>query len=83
MNGPGFGWGRFHMLKRMMHPRHGWHHAYTPQEEARMRANGWIEDAPVAAPQVNESLLSPPVLAPAPVGAAPKRKPGRPKRSDA
>jgi len=31
-------------MKRMMHPDHGFHHAYTPQEEATMRENGWVDD---------------------------------------
>jgi hypothetical protein len=31
-------------MKRMKHPEHGFHHAYTPQEEATMRENGWVDD---------------------------------------
>lgn len=29
---------------RMYHPEHGYHHAYSIQEESTMRLNGWIND---------------------------------------
>lgn len=32
-------------MKRMKHPQHGFHHAYSPQEEAVMRGNGWIGES--------------------------------------
>lgn len=31
-------------MKRMMHPQHGFHHAYDTNEETRMRANGWVDE---------------------------------------
>lgn len=31
-------------MKRMKHPDHGFHHAYSPQEEETMRKNGWVDD---------------------------------------
>ncbi len=33
-------------MKRMKHPLHGFHHAYTTEEEAIMRKNGWVDDTP-------------------------------------
>jgi hypothetical protein len=33
-------------MKRMRHPLHGFHHCYNGNEEASMRANGWVDDAP-------------------------------------
>ena len=59
-------------MKRMKHPQHGWHHAYDPHEEARMRVNGWVDDVPEVAPIIVE-----PEPAEAPQV---KRKPGRPKK---
>lgn len=41
-------------MKRMMHPQHGWHHAYSPQEEEVMRKNGWVDDVPAAPSQEDE-----------------------------
>lgn len=29
---------------RMKHQQHGFHHAYDGNEEARMRATGWVAD---------------------------------------
>lgn len=31
-------------MKRMRHPQHGFHHAYSPQEEETLRKNGWVID---------------------------------------
>lgn len=36
-------------MKRMMHPQHGFHNALDGNEEARMRLNGWVDDAPAEA----------------------------------
>lgn len=33
-------------MKRMKHPNHGFHNALDDHEEARMRLNGWVDDAP-------------------------------------
>jgi len=47
-------------MKRMQHPKHGFHYAQTPQEETRLRQAGWVEDdgsalarklAPIAEPK--------------------------------
>lgn len=67
-------------MKRMQHPKHGFHHAMNVAEEAAMRASGWSDDdgkdlerklAAVAAPQGKENGVSPPGGLLAPVGAAP------------
>lgn len=65
-------------MKKMMHPKHGWHIAHS-HEEAAMRLAGWVDDEPNAAPQVEEQPSSPPAP---PVGAAPivKRGLGRPRK---
>lgn len=50
-------------MKRMQHPVHGWDHVYSPQEEAVMRANGWVDDKPapevVKAPEVVPEVFEP------------------------
>lgn len=52
-------------MKRMMHPMHGFHHAYGGKEEAVMRANGWRDDdshlvvAPVAKPVADSAAPEP------------------------
>ena len=33
-------------MRRMKHPKHGWTHAYNPNEEAYLRSIGWVEDTP-------------------------------------
>lgn len=48
-------------MKRMKHPDHGFHIVYSPQEEERMRSNGWVEDAAPAKPKpIAEPLAEPP-----------------------
>jgi hypothetical protein len=73
-------------MKLMQHPQHGWHYA-TPNEEASMRAHGWVDAVQtVAAPQDDGSVPS--LSSVDPVGAAPaanvqpiKRGPGRPRKA--
>jgi hypothetical protein len=57
-------------MKRMMHPAHGWHHAYTPQEEGRLRALGWTDDDGLALAAKLE-----PTVEPKRRGRPPKAKP--------
>ena len=58
-------------MKRMKHPEHGWHHAYTVAEEERMRLHGWIDE--------NEDYESDAAITEAPPE-PPKRGPGRPRK---
>lgn len=62
-------------MKLMKHPLHGRHNVYSPNEEAQMRLNGWVDAEPVAieAPAVVVSEQSE-------VAPTEKRKPGRPKK---
>lgn len=64
-------------MKRMMHPQHGFHHAYNTLEETAMRAAGWVDDEPVAAiaPVASADLVQSAVDAPAPVTPKPTRAP--------
>jgi hypothetical protein len=63
-------------MKRLMHPKHGWHMA-NAQEEHTMRKIGWVDDDGEAyrlkfngAPPVG-GCGSPPVVDATPVGAPP------------
>lgn len=71
-------------MKRMMHPQHGFQHVYSGNEEAAMRANGWVEEAEAAPDDDHIDALKKPIEAtfasePAPAPAAPV-EPARRKR---
>jgi hypothetical protein len=38
----------------MAHPRHGWHHFYSPAEVEQAKANGWAVVEPKPEPQVQK-----------------------------
>lgn len=61
------------MTTRMMHPEHGWMHAYGDGEVESLKAQGWeVEAEKVVKEALAESMrLDPP----------PKRKPGRPAKA--
>ncbi len=62
---------------RLKHKDHGYHYVYNPTEEEAHRAIGWGDED--AAPQDKpEQSASPETLAP--VGAAPAKKRGRPRK---
>lgn len=61
-------------MKLMQHEKHGFHWA-QPQEEPALLAAGWF-----AAPQGGGTVPQPSLSPAEPVGAAPKRGPGRPKK---
>jgi hypothetical protein len=44
-------------MKRMKHEKHGFHTAYSPQEEARMREAGWVDDVPTEPAKVVEVVI--------------------------
>jgi hypothetical protein len=52
-------------MKRMKHPEHGFHDAYSSAEEEALRARGWVEDDGSAiAAKLQPSKPSRPVAAP-------------------
>lgn len=72
---------------RLQHPQHGYHYVYSPQDEEAHRAIGWgDEDAAAiaaqafAAPQ-DKPDPHPSAASPDPVGAAPAKKRGRPRKA--
>lgn len=60
-------------MKRLKHPEHGWHFPFSAAEEARMRANGWVDDEPEQTHAVEKPGQVEEVKQ--------KRGPGRPKKT--
>lgn len=58
-------------MKRMKHPDHGFHNAYTTQEEELLRKSGWVADVPEVKASEEEAAPDEPV----------KRGPGRPPKA--
>lgn len=63
---------------RLQHPQHGYHYVYSPQDEEAHRAIGWGDED--AAPQ-DKPDPHPSAASPVPVGAAPAKKRGRPRKA--
>lgn len=66
-------------MKRMKHPDHGFHHAYTDQEETALRERGWVEDDGEDLRRKLAALAPPTIPEPVP---PPKRGPGRPRKQE-
>lgn len=57
------------MTTRMMHPEHGWTHAYGEADIEAHKKNGWVVES-----EVKQEKVDPPEPE--------KRKPGRPKKAE-